>query len=132
MRQQQLTFTLPLPPSINAAYADVIKVTPEGKRYTRRIASKPLQRFKYSAPLLLFEQGICRDYWQHACSVGYQVDVYVKTRRSDLSNRIKAYEDAVCTYLGFDDSRIDESHIYRHIDKERPRIDGRWYLIDAS
>ncbi len=42
-------------------------------------------------------------------------------RKRDLSNMIKVLEDAVASYLMYDDSCHYEMHLYKLLDRENPR-----------
>ena len=126
---KRVRFILPISPSVNQSYADTVKYTRQGRAYTKRIASEALTVFKQSAPLLMHQQGLYRDEWKGVQAVGYELQVYVPSHRSDLSNRLKAYEDAVTQYLGFDDSRVQEGRFTKTIDPDNPRIEGVWYEL---
>jgi Holliday junction resolvase RusA-like endonuclease len=123
----EIAFSLPLPPTINNSYATV-----ERKGKQRRVSSKRLAQYKKDVPNLLYSQGLIRDMWKDARAVKYDVTIYFRTmptqaRRADLSNRLKALEDVVSQYLGFDDCFIEEGHFKRGIDARCPRVEGRWY-----
>ena len=123
-------FVLSLSPSVNECYSNVIKARRDGRRYTKRIASETLENFKQEAPFLMHQQGLIRGSWQGVKAVGYELDIYMATSASDGSNRLKAYEDAVSQYLGFDDRLIAEGHFKKAVDKHNPRIEGFWFTIE--
>jgi len=123
-------FVLSLNPSLNASYADVIKRNRAGKAYTKRVATEALKQFKDDAPILLYQQGLIRDSWREVKAVGMELAIYVPTLRSDADNRLKAYQDAVAGYLGFDDHLVIDVHFSKHVDKQNPRIEGYWFTIE--
>lgn len=97
-----LFLDLPLPPTINSYYqyrGFRRFVGPEGKKFKADVAQiiGNIQIRFGSARLALIINLHFRD-----------------KRRQDISNRIKALEDALCQAGLFDDdSQIDEEHIYR-------------------
>src|ERR1017187_10147617 len=115
-------FVLPLSPSVNAAYKQVKKHLGE-RTYSKRVATEALETFKESTPFLLHQQGLLRGSWEGVKAVEYDVSVYVQTDASDGSNRLKAYEDVVSQYLGFDDHLIREGHFKKVVDRRNPRIE---------
>jgi len=50
--------------------------------------------------------------------------------RRDVDGGLKIAQDALCEGLGINDNRIVETHLYKHIDKDNPRIEVR--LTPAS
>jgi hypothetical protein len=122
-------FTLSLPPSINASYKQVKKRMGE-RTYSKRVATEALETFKQSAPFLLHQQGLIRGSWEGVKAVGYQLTIYTATNASDGSNRLKAYEDAVSQYLGFDDRYVVEGRFKKTVDATNPRIEGHWFTIE--
>jgi len=97
-----------VPPSTNKLYT-VIRgrksLSRKGKKYKRKIAELVAQ--EYPIPL-----GFTRDDAFHL-SIRLVFDIFTKTEGAknrfikwDVSNRVKALEDAVCESLGIDDSQI--------------------------
>ena len=126
---EEITFTLPLPPSINTAYADVIKRDAEGKQYVKRIGTSALQEFKADVRYILFDQGIHQDSWKDIEQIGYDATFYFRSKASDLDNRIKPLQDSLSDFLGFNDNRIYAFHPYKRIDAETPRVEVRLFVI---
>jgi Holliday junction resolvase RusA-like endonuclease len=124
-------FVLPLPPSVNASYKQVKKHMGE-RTYSKRVATEALDTFKESAPFLLYQQGLIRGSWEGVKAVGYELTIYTATNRSDGSNRLKAYEDAVSQYLGFDDRQVMEGQFKKVVDKNNPRIEGNWFTLESE
>jgi hypothetical protein len=122
-------FVLPLSPSVNASYKQVKKRMGE-HTYSKRVATEALETFKESTPFLLYQQGLIRGSWEGVKAVGYELTIYTATNASDGSNRLKAYEDAVSQYLGFDDKHVMEGQFKKSIDAKNPRIEGHWFTIE--
>ncbi|MBX6770870.1 MAG: RusA family crossover junction endodeoxyribonuclease [Chloroflexi bacterium] len=106
----RLTATLPLPPSVNhlyARFADRVVLTDAGLAYHDEVA------------VTLRGQTVPPD-------VRFRVTIHLHfpdRRRRDLDNALKLLLDAVSRALGFDDSRIDELHVYRALDRQCPRAE---------
>lgn len=128
--RKEARFVLPLCPSVNACYSSMLKSRRDGKSYTKRVASQALRLFQQEAPLRMHQQGLRQGSWQGVQAVGYELIIYVPTTRSDLSNRLKAYEDVVSQYLGFDDKIVIEGHFTKRVDQAVPRIEGHWFTLE--
>jgi crossover junction endodeoxyribonuclease RusA len=65
--------------------------------------------------------------WKNAITadaVAVSVRFYFATKRKrDLDNQNKLVLDALTGIVYVDDSQVDELHLYRHYDKENPRIE---------
>ena len=48
---------------------------------------------------------------------------FTSALRRDLDGGLKIAQDALCEGLGINDNRIVETHLYKYIDKENPRIE---------
>jgi crossover junction endodeoxyribonuclease RusA len=55
---------------------------------------------------------------------------FTSALRRDVDGGLKIAQDALCEGLGINDNRIVETHLYKHIDKDNPRIEVR--LAPAS
>jgi crossover junction endodeoxyribonuclease RusA len=55
---------------------------------------------------------------------------FTSALRRDVDGGLKIAQDALCEGLGINDNRIVETHLYKHIDKENPRIEV--HLAPAS
>lgn len=106
MTQQEsvasLLLELPLPPTINSYYqyrGFRRFVGPEGKEFKAKVA-----QIIGTIPVRFWDSRLALTIHLH----------FRDKRRQDISNRIKALEDAlVQANLFDDDSQIDEEHIYR-------------------
>jgi len=97
-----LFLDLPLPPTINSYY--------QYKGF-RRFVGPEGKRFKADVAQIIGNLGVNLGESRLALTVHIH---FRDKRRQDLSNRIKALEDAlVQAGLFDDDSQIDEEHIYR-------------------
>jgi len=43
--------------------------------------------------------------------------------RRDVDGGLKIAQNALCEGLGLNDNRIVETHLYKHVDRENPRIE---------
>ena len=65
----------------------------------------------------------CRCEWC-ATEVAISLNVHLPDKRTrDLSNVLKAIEDALNGIAFHDDRQIAEVHVYRYLDRERPRVE---------
>ena len=124
---------LPLAPTVNAAYPTVIKYK-RGRwgqePYACRVASLELRAYKKQVEeLFLTVLRLPAGSWEGVSAIGYTVTVFVASRASDLDNRLKALQDAVVSYLGSNDNRVEEIHAYRRIDPASPRIEIEVYPV---
>lgn len=55
---------------------------------------------------------------------------FTSALRRDVDGGLKIAQDALCEGLGINDNRIVETHLYKHIDKDNPRIEV--CLVPAS
>ena len=104
--------TLDLPPSANNLYYNDRRggrrLTQEGKAYKESVAWALMcasARAKCPIPPMVFELWI----------------MVPDRRRRDNSNMVKAIEDALADYLGYDDSLNHVQHTYKALDRENPR-----------
>ena len=115
-----MRLVLPFPPSTNTAYATV---------RGRRVKTKRAREYAEHVQFLCSVNAWC-DTWiikTHELDVMPRLAVTIEAhppdrRRRDLSNMEKLCVDAVFSYLGMDDSLIDDLHLTRH---ELDRPDGK-------
>lgn len=100
---QSTTFTLPFPPSVNNLYATV---------HGRKVLSKRGREYHRDVTESMLKQQFQRFGPQR---VGYRVTVFPPDRRRrDLSNLVKAMEDALTAAgLWDDDSQVDDLQLVR-------------------
>jgi crossover junction endodeoxyribonuclease RusA len=108
-----VTLTLPIPPSVNHQYATV---------NGRRLMSSAGRAYKAQVGQLVWlklAQSTHRSEWL-ALSIRFY---FTSALRRDVDGGLKIAQDAICEGLGINDNRIVETHLYKHIDKNNPRIE---------
>jgi crossover junction endodeoxyribonuclease RusA len=84
-------------------------MTAEGKAYKEQCGWEAKTQWNYGVQKRAF---------------AIRVDFFFKTRRKrDLDNQNKIILDALTGIVYEDDSQIDELHLVRHLDTERPRVE---------
>lgn len=123
----KLSFSVPLPPSVNAAYPSVPRRNKQtGQFYEKRVASATLKSYKQQVWAILAELHKINA-WAGCTACGYTIHIYVSRSNADASNYLKAYEDAVTSLLGFDDHFIVSGSFEKNVHTKLPRIEGTWY-----
>lgn len=117
----QLSITLPVPPSINHQYATV---------NGRRLLSSAGRSYKTQVGQQLWvalARSSARDSLMGrlqseplALSIRF---FFTSALRRDVDGGLKIAQDALCEGLGLNDNRIIETHLYKEIDKTHPRIE---------
>jgi len=106
--------TLPLPPSANNLYANKRGsaggrvLTEEGKAYKTGVMEQLMTegaRSRTPPVPIVFSLWL----------------LFPDRQRRDASNCIKAIEDAVCSYLLYDDRHHHELRVYKALDRRNPR-----------
>lgn len=119
-----VSFTLPLPPSINSQYATV---------NGRRVLSRTAARWKKEASQAL-DRLTLPEPFVAALQNGYLalfIDFYFETPlRRDLDGGLKITQDVICQALGIDDRRVVDIHLVKRIDPLRPRIEVEVEALD--
>jgi crossover junction endodeoxyribonuclease RusA len=116
-----ILFTLPVPPSINHQYATVNGrrlLSSVGRAYKAQVGQLVWLKLAKStdrASLLSRFQSE----WL-ALSIRFY---FTSALRRDVDGGLKIAQDALCEGLGINDNRIVETHLYKHIDKDNPRIE---------
>lgn len=113
--------TLPIPPTINAAYGQ----KPKKQRYK----SKKLKQWLEKAPDLILPEIGCIDF-----PVQVEYTFYFKCKRKrDITNYVKVVEDYLCQQcvLLDDNNRIVKIVVlyFGGIDKDNPRVEIKIYDI---
>lgn len=117
----QVTFKLPLPPSINSQYA---------WSGTRRVLSKEAKAYKKTVAQLIQRlrvDDIISDPFIEALKqgwVGLFMDMYFETPlKRDLDGGLKITQDAILSALGVNDNRVVDIHLVKRMDPLRPRVE---------
>jgi crossover junction endodeoxyribonuclease RusA len=120
--------TLPVPPSVNHQYATVNGrrlLSSAGRAYKAQVGQlvwlKLAQSTHRTALLAQLKSG-----WL-TLSIRFY---FTSALRRDVDGGLKIAQDALCEGLGINDNRIVETHLYKHIDRDNPRIEVR--LAPAS
>lgn len=113
--------TLPVPPSVNHQYATVNGrrlLSSVGRAYKAQVGQlvwlKLAQSTHRSALLARLQSE-----WL-ALSIRFY---FTSALRRDVDGGLKIAQDALCEGLGINDNRIVETHLYKYIDKDNPRIE---------
>ena len=123
-----VALTLPVPPSVNHQYATVNGrrlISSTGRAYKTQVGQLvwlKLAQSTHRAALLARLQSE----WL-ALSIRFY---FTSALRRDVDGGLKIAQDALCEGLGINDNRIVETHLYKHIDRDNPRIEV--YLTPAS
>lgn len=119
--QQSIAFTLPVPPSINHQYATVNGrrvLSSTGRSYKTQVGQLvwlTLTAVPHRTALLSHLQSRAL-----ALSIRFY---FTSALRRDVDGGLKIAQDALCEGLGLNDNRIVETHLYKHVDRENPRIE---------
>ena len=123
-----VALTLPVPPSVNHQYATVNGrrlISSAGRAYKAQVGQLvwlKLAQSTHRATLLAQLQSE----WL-ALSIRFY---FTSALRRDVDGGLKIAQDALCEGLGINDNRIVETHLYKHVDKDNPRIEV--HLTPAS
>jgi crossover junction endodeoxyribonuclease RusA len=118
---RSISFTLPVPPSINHQYATVNGrrlLSSTGRSYKAQVGQLvwlTLTSFPHRAALLSHLQSNVL-----ALSIRFY---FTSALRRDVDGGLKIAQDALCEGLGLNDNRIVETHLYKHVDRTNPRIE---------
>lgn len=116
-----VALTLPVPPSVNHQYATVNGrrlISSAGRAYKIQVGQLvwlKLAQSTHRATLLTRLQSE----WL-ALSIRFY---FTSALRRDVDGGLKIAQDALCEGLGINDNRIVETHLYKYIDKDNPRIE---------
>jgi len=121
LTEATLSFTLPVPPSINHQYATVRGrrlLSSAGRSYKAHVGQLvwlSLAKMTDRAALLSrLQTGTL------TLSIRFY---FTSALRRDVDGGLKIAQDALCEGLGVNDNRIVETHLYKHVDKTNPRIE---------
>lgn len=106
-----IRLTLPLPPSVNHMY--------ERGREGKVHLSEAVRVFRAETQLICAVANVA----PIEGDVSLTLVFYFADKRSDLSNRIKAVEDAIQGYLFLNDRQIVDAHQRKLYDKNEPRVE---------
>lgn len=107
----EISLTLPYPPSSNRYW----RTTKQGRTYV----SEEARSYRADVGWLAKQAGA----QLLAGALQMTLHLYRPRKTGDSSNRVKVLEDALQGILYANDSQIIEHHIYRHDDKQEPRVE---------
>ena len=118
---RRVSFSLPLPPSINNQYT---------RAGMRRVLSKEAKSFKKGVTARIHRlrvDGVISDEFIIKLQqgwIGIFMDMYFKSpMKRDLDGGLKITQDAVLNALGINDNRVVDIHLVKRIDPLRPRVE---------
>ncbi len=121
MTTDRLSLTLPVPPSINHQYATVNGrrlLSAVGRAYKALVGQQVLLALAGAPQRHLLLKSL------HSHELALSIRFYFTSRlRRDVDGGLKIAQDALCEALGINDNRITETHLYKDLDKQSPRID---------
>lgn len=127
---EQISLTLPVPPSINHQYATVNGrrlLSSSGRAYKTQVGQQVwLALARSPARALLVDRLHSKPL---ALSIRF---FFTSALRRDVDGGLKIAQDALCEGLGLNDNRIIETHLYKQVDRTRPRIEVTLSLIANS
>jgi len=118
---EQLSLTLPIPPSINEHYATVNGrrlLSSAGRAYKADVGRQVWLALAQSPARMSLMERL------QSSPLAFSVRFFFTTAlRRDLDSGLKIAQDAICEGLGINDNRIVETHLYKMVDKLHPRIE---------
>lgn len=111
----EVSFIVPYPPTTNLIYRMMrghMRLTEVGRNYKSLVASQAA----YSSVALL-------PYFLADTLVGVTLNVYRPRKIGDIDNVVKLILDGMQDVVFPNDKQIIELHIYRHDDKDNPRVE---------
>ncbi len=116
-----VTLTLPVPPSINHQYTTVNGrrlLSAAGRAYKAQVGQLVWLNLAQSRNRSLIQSEL------QSSTLALSIRFYFTSAlRRDVDGGLKIAQDALCEGLGINDNRIVETHLYKHIDKNNPRIE---------
>jgi crossover junction endodeoxyribonuclease RusA len=126
----QLSLTLPIPPSINKHYATVNGrrlLSSAGRLYKTQVGQQvwlALAQSPVRVPLMARLQS-----GHLAFSARF---FFTSLLRRDVDSGLKITQDAICEGLGLNDNRIVETHLYKTVDRTNPRVEVSLSLVSPD
>ncbi len=125
-----LTITLPVPPSINHQYATV-----NGRRLLSSTGRTYKEQVGRQVWVMLAQSPCARSFRERIRSGPLALSIrffFPTSLRRDLDGGLKIAQDAICEGLDVNDNRIIETHLYKHVDKTNPRIEVSLSCLPVS
>ncbi|MCG3778405.1 MAG: hypothetical protein JW388_1125 [Nitrospira sp.] len=124
-----IVLTLPVPPSVNHQYATVNGrrlLSAAGRAYKVHVGQVVWLKLVQS-PNQAALMAELHSEWL-ALSIRFY---FTSGLRRDVDGGLKIAQDALCEGLGLNDNRIVETHLYKYIDKDNPRIEVHLARVSA-
>ena len=116
-----VALTLPVPPSVNHQYATVggrRLISSAGRAYKAQVGQLVWLKLAQSAHRTTLLTRLQSEWL--ALSIRFY---FTSALRRDVDGGLKIAQDALCEGIGINDNRIVETHLYKYIDKDNPRIE---------
>lgn len=116
-----VALTLPVPPSVNHQYATVNGrrlISSAGRAYKAHVGQLVWLKLAQSAHRTTLLAQLQSEWL--TLSIRF---FFTSALRRDVDGGLKIAQDALCEGLGINDNRIVETHLYKHIDRDNPRIE---------
>jgi crossover junction endodeoxyribonuclease RusA len=125
-----IALTLPVPPSVNHQYATVNGrrlLSAKGRTYKDFVGQQILVALAQSPHRATLRQTL-----QHA-SLSLSIHFFFASAlRRDTDGGLKIAQDALCEGLGLNDNRVVETHLYKHQDRDNPRMEIQLSVAPSS
>lgn len=125
-----ITLTLPVPPSINHQYATVNGrrlLSAKGRAYKDFVGQQILVALAQSPHRATLRQTL-----QQASLCLSIHFFFASALRRDTDGGLKIAQDALCEGLGLNDNRVVETHLYKHQDRDNPRMEIKLSVAPSS
>ena len=125
-----ITLTLPVPPSINHQYATVNGrrlLSAKGRTYKDFVGQQIVVALAQSPHRATLRQTL----QQASLSLSIHF-FFASALRRDTDGGLKIAQDALCEGLGLNDNRVVETHLYKHQDRDNPRMEIRLSVAPST
>ena len=118
-----ITLVLPIPPSVNHQYATVNGrrlLSAKGRAYKDFVGQQIVVALARSPHRATLRQTLQQS--SLALSIHF---FFASALRRDTDGGLKIAQDALCEGLGLNDNLVVETHLYKHQDRDNPRMEIR-------
>ncbi len=125
-----ITLMLPVPPSVNHQYATVNGrrlLSAKGRTYKDFVGQQILVALAQSPHRATLRQTL----QQASLSLSIHF-FFTSALRRDTDGGLKIAQDALCEGLGLNDNRVVETHLYKHQDRDNPRMEIRLSVAPSA
>ncbi len=125
-----ITLMLPVPPSVNHQYATVNGrrlLSAKGRTYKDFVGQQILVALAQSPHRATLRQAL----QQASLSLSIHF-FFASALRRDTDGGLKIAQDALCEGLGLNDNRVVETHLYKHQDRDNPRMEIRLSVAPSA